>query len=334
MVPSEDDARRESAGSIDTLHWGRWHDWLELVRLPLVFTLLTENIAGSVLAGGGLFPLSAWGPVLLASLCAYWGGMILNDVVDLDQDRVQRPGRPLPAGRISPAIAGHVGNALLLIAPVLILGVVVLHRSHPLWMGVAFLSAVLLSVCVRAYDSPLKRTLCGPILMGGCRGLHVLMVGLTMYSLQGESQVPRALLVFALSIGLYVLGITVYARHEATVSPRLNLALGIVFEMAGLGLMALLPQWDQRQGRAWWLSPDIQFPLLIALISLTVLHRGLRGFLRPGARHVQMAVKHALLTLILLDAAVVAMWAGPWPGAAVALMVLPALASSMRLRTT
>ena len=40
-----------------------------------------------------------------ASCCAavalYWAGMILNDVFDIEQDRMQRPSRPLPAGDIS-----------------------------------------------------------------------------------------------------------------------------------------------------------------------------------------------------------------------------------------
>ncbi|RMF45038.1 MAG: hypothetical protein D6753_01130 [Planctomycetota bacterium] len=335
MVEAEEATRAEqSADSIDALHWGRWRDWLELVRLPLVFTLVTDNIAASVLVAGGLTPLTAWLPLLLASLCAYWGGMILNDVADLEQDRIERPKRPLPSGRISPALAGHVGNALLLIGPVLVLGVVAWHPTEPLWMGAAFVAAVLLSVCVRAYDSWLKRTPLGPILMGACRGGHVLMVGLAMYSLQEDPRPPRVLLVFAQSIGLYIVGVTTYARREAAVSHRMSLALGIVLEMAGLGLLATLPRWQDGQGQQWLLSPTVQFPLLILLISLTVLHRGLRGLLLPTPRHVQLAVKHALLTLILLDAAVVAMWAGSWPGAAVALLVLPSLASSRRLRTT
>ncbi|MEZ6074969.1 MAG: hypothetical protein R3C56_04610 [Pirellulaceae bacterium] len=47
-----------------------------------------------------------------------------------------------------------------------------------------------------------------------------------------------------------------------------------------------------------------------------------------------MAVKHAILTLILIDAAVVLMWAGPWYGSAVAALLLPALSSAIRYRST
>ncbi len=43
--------------------------------------------------------------VVIASVLVYWGGMILNDVVDLEEDRTTRLHRPLVRGSISPVIA-------------------------------------------------------------------------------------------------------------------------------------------------------------------------------------------------------------------------------------
>lgn len=40
-----------------------------------------------------------------ASLCLYEAGMALNDWADRDEDAVDRPHRPIPSGRISPAAA-------------------------------------------------------------------------------------------------------------------------------------------------------------------------------------------------------------------------------------
>ncbi|GIW98731.1 MAG: hypothetical protein KatS3mg111_2064 [Pirellulaceae bacterium] len=321
-------------GGLDALQWGSWSDWFQLIRLPLVFTLIADNIAASVMGAGSLYPLSAWLLVLGASVSAYWGGMILNDVVDVERDRTERPQRPLPSGRVSPVIAGHVGNVLLLLAPVLVLSAVMFHQAKGQWSGAAVGAAVGLAGAVRAYDSRLKPTWLGPILMGACRGLHVLMVGLAMHAVSGATDSkPSSLVVFATGIAVYVCGVTVYARREAGQSARSVLALGMIIEALGLLLIALVPQWVEG-ARRWYLDPNFHYPLLIGLIGITVVHQGVRGYARPVPRFVQAAVKHALLTLILLDASVVALRCGKWAGAATVALVLPALLSSFRWRTT
>ncbi len=407
----------------DSLNWGELSDWLQLVRLPNVFTLLSDCAAASIVAVGLLGPLTASFPILLASLMAYWAGMILNDVVDLEEDRRYRPERPLASGRISHVIAGHVANAMLLISPVLILAVMTFHTSQALWMGIAFLASVLLSLAVRAYDSPLKRTPLGPPLMGLCRSLNILMVGFAMLAIShvpqvdrspagaldvgtrlgessdyglGESNLstappgerapprssaapprvprplddnrpekslvdrllidplagttgddpesptvhslpavifPRSLLALAAAIGLYIFGVTVYARREEQESSSGMLLWGVVLEIAGLVIIGCLPWWAEAK-QTWTLDPRQGYPLLVALIGLTVANRGLAGVWHPVPRKVQLAVKHAILTLILIDAAVVLMWAGPWYGCAVVVLLLPALSSAMRFRST
>ena len=37
----------------------------------------------------------------MASTLLYWSGMVWNDYFDLEQDRKERPGRPLASGRIT-----------------------------------------------------------------------------------------------------------------------------------------------------------------------------------------------------------------------------------------
>ena len=41
----------------------------------------------------------------------YAAGMALNDLFDLEIDRAERPARPLPSGRVSPAFAAWIGGA-------------------------------------------------------------------------------------------------------------------------------------------------------------------------------------------------------------------------------
>lgn len=331
---SDPQPARVARVAVDRLQWGRTTDWAQLVRLPTVFTLLSNSLAAAIVAVNEWQPWSGIVPTLLASLSAYWAGMILNDVVDLDEDIRDRPHRPLAAGRISPVIAGHVATALLLLCPILILAVTALHPSQPLWQGAAFLSAVLLSLCVRAYDSPLKRTPVGPLLMGGCRALNILMVGFTMFSLGTQELFPHAVFYLALGIGMYIVGVTVFARHEEMeASSSGNLIAGMLLEIAGLIVIARLPDWAG-ENTGWSLDPSRGYPLLIGLIGLTVINRSIQGIAHPVSRKVQLAVKHALLTLILIDAAIALMWAGVWYGCAVVALLLPAMAIAFRFRTT
>lgn len=326
---------------IDSLRWGELRDWAELVRLPNVFTILSDSLAAAILVtGSSLYTLSwvwiALALAVLASVMTYWGGMILNDVVDLEEDRLTRTGRPLVQGRVSPVIAGHIGNAMLLVAPIVVLLATNLFQHQPLWMGAAFLASMVLSLSVRAYDSSLKHTLAGPLLMGTCRALNIVMVGCVMLSVSGaEAVMPRALLCMAAGVGVYIVGITVFARREESESQPSGLGLGLVLEVAGFGLIAALPylSHDEIPGR-WQIDPFRAYPVLIALIGLTVVNRGVQALSHPVSRKVQLAVKHAILTLILLDAAVASLSAGPWFGGAVALLLLPALAVGARFRST
>ena len=74
---------------IDQLQWGTFGDWIQLVRLPTSFTLLSNCLAAGIVAGHLWWPMTAFIPTLLASLFAYWAGMIHNDVVDQEEDRRQ-----------------------------------------------------------------------------------------------------------------------------------------------------------------------------------------------------------------------------------------------------
>jgi 4-hydroxybenzoate polyprenyltransferase len=324
---------RLASDEIDDLKWGTLRDWGQLVRLPNSFTLISDTVAAALIVGTYLLPVTAFALTLTASFCAYWAGMILNDIVDLEEDRENRPSRPLPAGRISPVLAGHIANGMLLIGPLLILVVTNFHTSQSLWMGAAFASAALLSIVVRMYNSALKQTFLGPLLMGLCRSLNILMVGCTMLSVSEIEDMPRALLWFAGAIGLYIMGVTVYARREETDSNPVGLVFGLMIEFAAMVALAGFPIWSGTE-RAWGLDPNLAYPLLMGLIGFTVIQRGISGVTHPVPRKVQLAVKHAILTLILIDAAVAVMWAGPWFGGAVALMLLPALTTALRFRST
>ena len=50
--------------------------------------------------------------LVAASSCLYLAGMALNDYADREVDAVERPGRPIPSGRVSPGFALGLAGAL------------------------------------------------------------------------------------------------------------------------------------------------------------------------------------------------------------------------------
>lgn len=339
------DKTADQANDIDQLQWGTLADWIQLVRLPTAFTLLSNCLAAGMVAGMLWWPLTAMLPTLVASLFAYWAGMILNDVVDQEEDRQSRPNRPLVSGKISPVLAGHVATGMLLLGPIIILGVVFLHTAESAWLPLAFFSSVILSFCVRFYNSPIKHTPLGPVLMGTCRAMNIIMVGSTMLAVttvaateeavvEPAIALPEGLLGYALAIGVYIIGVTVYARQEEGESSPATLSFGILLQVIGLGIVGGLGIWMQDKYEFVSLNPLRGYPLLIGLIGLTIVNRAMAGVRHPVSRKVQLGVKHSILSLILIDAAVVLMWSGPWYAAVLIALIIPALLSSLRVRST
>lgn len=326
---------------VDELRWGRLADWAQLVRLPNLFTLLSNCAAATILSVGAIGPWTAIVPIWMVSVLAYWAGMLLNDVADIEEDQRHRPDRPLPSGRVSPALAGHVATGMLMLGPLILLMVAAYHRSiDQLWMMVSIVACLVLWMSIRLYNSPLKGTLLGPVLMAACRALNIAMVGFAILAVHWGNDFstvesfPQALVAYAVAMGVYICGVTTYARREEQLSSSATLVGGTLLQAAGLAMFALLPYWDSGRQVHWFLDPKSYYPILIGLIGLTVLNRAMSGVIRPVSRRVQLAVRHALLSLILLDAAVVLMWAGTWYGVSVVILMLPALLGSLKFRTT
>ncbi|HET6878950.1 MAG TPA: UbiA family prenyltransferase, partial [Pirellulales bacterium] len=86
----------------------------ELLRLPNLFTALADVAMGFLVTHEALEPVEQFALLAAASACLYLSGMVLNDYFDRDVDLEERPGRPIPSGRISPAFARRLGWALLI----------------------------------------------------------------------------------------------------------------------------------------------------------------------------------------------------------------------------
>ncbi|MFH9296849.1 SCO3242 family prenyltransferase [Streptomyces sp. NPDC017520] len=141
----------------------RLRAWAELLRVSALFSVPGDALAGA--AAVGRRPGRGTALAMGASLCLYEAGMALNDWADRDEDAVDRPHRPIPSGRISPAAA--LGAAGVLTAAGLALAA---QAGRP-----ALTVATGLAATVWAYDLRLKHTKAGPAAMAAARSLDLLL---------------------------------------------------------------------------------------------------------------------------------------------------------------
>jgi len=137
--------------------------WLELIRLPNVFTAIADIMAGYFIASGGELDLRDLGFLIFSSSFLYAGGIVLNDFFDYRIDREERPGRPIPSGRIRRDMAGVLGWGLLLFGMILALAVGQL----------SFMVSLGTTLLVLSYNVLTKHiTILGPVNMGLCRYMN------------------------------------------------------------------------------------------------------------------------------------------------------------------
>ncbi|MRG48862.1 UbiA-like protein EboC [Chitinophaga sp. SYP-B3965] len=274
------------------------------MRPANIITAITDILAGIAISGflaGGLGDVQTILQVTclaIATVGLYGGGVVFNDVFDAPLDRIERPERPIPSGIISRTEGIVLGVYLLL------LGVLAAFTVGEL----AGFLAISIAVSALVYDKWGKHhNLLGPVNMGLCRGLNLLM---------GMSIIPHSLEKYgwlACLPVLYIAAITMISRDEVHGGKKRTLlyaALGYgivyttIFVLAGLNhkffevipfLLVFI-----------WM---IMRPLLVAMKE-------------PVGPNIGKAVRGGIIGLIAMNAAWVAAFA-PFPYALVVLAFLP-----------
>jgi 4-hydroxybenzoate polyprenyltransferase len=216
--------------------------WLQLLRLPNLFTVPGDPIVGFLLAsgeanGGAAVLDGRVAFAIVSSVCLYSAGLIINDLFDLAEDRRDRPARPLPSGQIAPKYAWIAAVILSILG----LGMMFAAAGSS---GLQ-LAAVLLG-CIALYNGLTKHVpVLGALNMGLCRGLSLLL-GATALSGHAWPHAP-IVLACAIIIALYIAAVTNLARHETRPSsppaarflPVLVLLLAFLFfHLGGLAFLA------------------------------------------------------------------------------------------------
>jgi 4-hydroxybenzoate polyprenyltransferase len=302
----------------------RWLPLAQLVRLPNVFTAMADIALAALTTGALPDQIVPFVLLVLASSCLYCGGMVWNDYFDFEQDLRERPFRPLPSYRVRTGTAAKLG-VLLLAAGVVFAALAGQHGEGYSFAPVAI--ALLLACAILLYDSWLKRTWAGPVSMGLCRFLNILL-GLTV----AAGGIAPWGFVLALVIGTYIVGVTWFARHEAVVSRQRELLAAAVVMLAALPLALFLPVLGRQLGRtdgnaglqAFILGDlgHILFPYLLVAYGFFIGVPAVRAIWSPGPRQVQAAVKRSIRGLIFLDAVLAVSLAGT-PGLLLLLLVPP-----------
>ncbi|MBI2192112.1 MAG: UbiA family prenyltransferase [Planctomycetes bacterium] len=255
---------------------------LQLVRLPNVITALADGWAGYFICVNP--PHSPdWrslASVLVACACLYAGGVALNDLLDLSWDRVHRPERPIPSGRVSTRIAAMLVGVLFLAA--LVASGLTGRRSLNL-CAVLVLSITLYNRCSKAW-APLAA-----VLMGTCRALNLLLGASAAPANWHQAWLPAALL------GAYIFVVTAISRMEdKAFSPRRLIVLAL--------LLALFP------ASSTLLYPRESFILgavvILALMGMLAV-RVRRACTQATPAAIGLVIQAALLGLVLFDAAAV-----------------------------
>ena len=266
--------------------------YLELLRPANVVTAIADVLAGYAVAGRSHPQALPW--LVGATMCLYAGGVVLNDFFDRRLDATERPERPIPSGRVAAGSAAALGTTLL------VAGVAAASQAtrDALFVAVAIAAFVVL------YDARTKRhPVAGPINMGLCRGLNLLL---------GVGAVPAAVWdrwpigLFAL---VYIAAVTAVSRGEVH-GGRTVVATVALISLGGvvLGLLWLVA--GATTGR-------IAGIVLVAALAYRVLPPYWRVVKDPRPAVIRGAVKAGVLSLVLVDSAISASFAGPLYAAAV-----------------
>lgn len=288
--------------------------YLRLMRPANVVTSVADVLAGVAIAGYFIIPDIGFGlaavtgpnlpylPVILlciSTIGLYSGGIIMNDVFDAKLDGVERPERPIPSGLITKNAATIFGGICFFIG---------IFTAGLLGRNAQYL-AVAIMICCLIYNRFLKHSaIFGPINMGLCRGLNLLL-GVCII----PDQVERYWYLAIVPI-VYIAAITMISRGEVHGGSKKTLysALGLY----GLVIASVV-----------YFAVINQAPILITIVFLgafgaMIMIPLFKAIKNPIGPNIGKAVKSGVIALIILNAAWAAAF-GAWPIAIAIIILLP-----------
>ncbi len=289
----------------------RFLAYVQLTRPANILTAIADILAGVAISGltveladkgRGWFYVPDLDKIIfliVSTIGLYGGGVVLNDFFDADLDKIERPERPIPSGKVSKIAAFFLGVILLSIG---------IQAAAFVSLASAVI-AVVVAILIVLYDGWGKHhSFIGPLNMGLCRGGNLLL---------GISAVPLAIsqLWYVTIIPvIYIAAITLVSRGEVHGAKNNSLRIaGWLYTIVIICILALsvIP--------FFYLRFSLPYLVLFGGMIFRALQRAqLTG--EPG--DIGKAVKAGVLALVLMDAAIAAGFAG-WDYGLLIVLLLP-----------
>ncbi len=275
------------------------------MRLPNIITSISDVLAGVAIAGslisvtfglqqhvslGTLMieqlnfnTLKLIGLLVLSTVGLYGGGVVLNDVFDAKLDKIERPERPIPSGLISKRSAAIFGVLLLVIG---VVAAALTDTSAVFSVPTKIALAIAIGAVV--YDKWTKHSsLLGPLNMGACRGLNLLLgMSITGYAIQHFWQL-------AFVPVIYIAAITMISRGEVQGGKRKTLYFAGVLYFIVLAIMLIISY------KNYTLTKSLPLALMFCLLIFPPLQNAIN---KPDGPRIGKAVKNGVIGLILMNA--------------------------------
>jgi len=268
------------------------------MRIANAPTAVADVCAGffivQAVTGGLSFSFTDHGMTLfclsVTSVCLYSAGMVFNDLFDRKVDAIERPERPIPSGKVTSYQAGVFGSILVLVGLLSAFSI----------SSIVGIATLLLTFLIFTYDASSKRFPYFSVLnMGLCRGVNLLL-GMSVYA-----DISLNLLALAVALSLFVAGITLASKGEVFGGTQNGLNGALITYVLALFLLIFV-------GKSSFSFPIIALLLLGLWLLLAILPL-LKARNSLKAQDVRKAVKAGILSIILLDAAMVGGFCGIYP---------------------
>lgn len=258
---------------------------LQLMRPANIVTAIADIFSGIAIAGF-LVP-DLWEQeilisiflLILATIGLYSGGIVFNDVFDIEQDKISRPERVIPSGRVSLKEAKILGSTLFLMA--IIAAFMVSNLS-----GIIAVVTMLLALLYDKFSKHQK--ILGPINMGMCRGAN-LILGMSI-----NQELPTDYWYIGILPVVFIAAITLTAQKETKGKNKLAIIVAMFLDFSIVGGFILMSNYLN-------LSLKNTFIFLLLWLGINVTAK-IRAVVNNEPKLIKNAVKMGILSLIPLNA--------------------------------
>jgi 4-hydroxybenzoate polyprenyltransferase len=274
--------------------------YLQIVRITGIFTAFSNVLVGFFVSQQN--DLASLVPLLFVSGFLYMAGMVLNDYFDYNVDKKERPYRPLPSGRIPKNVAFLLGFSFLISANV----IASLTSTQTMTLS------LLMSCLIVGYDLKIKTAkFFGIFFLSIIRFLNVLL-GTSLLQINFENAL------IAIPIAVFISGISVLAKTETTATSKTAMTYNIASIIFTVSYVVLIV------GKFEYLQ--IIFISVFTILSLIPY--------RIQKNKIQKIVTFQLLSIVLLDASLLVVFADIYVPIITALLYIPALFLGRKIYVT